>query len=58
MMNMAMSLPRGDYPYGNTPQRGYVLWEENPCVVRSQNPMPFKAERRICCRPESSAEAP
>lgn len=57
-MNMATSLPWGDQPYGNTPQRGQVLWEEYPCVVRSPNPMPFKAERRTCCRPESSAEAP
>lgn len=44
--------------YGNTPQWGQVSWEENPCVVWSPNSMPSKAKRRICCRPERSAEAP
>lgn len=57
-MSMATSVPWGDSTYGNTPQRGQVLREEYPCVVRSPNSMPFKAERRICCRPENYAEAP
>lgn len=48
----------GHSPYDNALQRGQVSGEECPCVLRSPYLMPFKAVRRFCCRPESSAEAP